>query len=181
MNEDTAGSNAIMGLIVLGVMVVAADLVCSIPKTSIPESPNGNCLYQIFEDDECLGTFFFNDSATISNILAAAGTSPRGRCADSMIPCNRAILLTTGSQEVAVRRIKGQNLIALGKRVDINDADMEDLKAIPGIGSVLSERILKDREERGRYSTISEVKRVPGLGKGKISGMSPYVEVGKSP
>ena len=47
--------------------------------------------------------------------------------------------------------------------VSVNRASAEELTALPGIGPVLAERILKDRKLHGRYLTLSDLKRVKGM------------------
>ncbi len=47
--------------------------------------------------------------------------------------------------------------------VSVNWASAAELAALPGIGPVLAERILKDRKLHGRYLTLSDLKRVKGM------------------
>jgi competence protein ComEA len=47
--------------------------------------------------------------------------------------------------------------------VAVNRASVEELAALPGIGPVLAERILRDRKLHGRYLTLGDLKRVKGM------------------
>ena len=47
--------------------------------------------------------------------------------------------------------------------VRVNRADAVELAALPGIGPVLAERIVKDRQRRGFYLTLADLGRVKGV------------------
>lgn len=50
-------------------------------------------------------------------------------------------------------------------RFDINDADREDLESLFKVGPKLAERIIKEREENGYFSSLEELcRRVKGIG-----------------
>lgn len=49
------------------------------------------------------------------------------------------------------------------KIVDINQADVKEWEALPGIGNVLAERIIKYRERLGGFYAVSQVKEVYGI------------------
>ena len=51
--------------------------------------------------------------------------------------------------------------------VNINEADVEELVTLPGIGEVLAGRIIKYREENGDFSVPSDILDVEGIGEGK--------------
>ena len=47
--------------------------------------------------------------------------------------------------------------------VTVNRAGEADLVALPGVGPVLAERILKDRALHGRFLTLKDLARVKGV------------------
>lgn len=49
-------------------------------------------------------------------------------------------------------------------RIDLNQATIQEISLMPGIGDVLARRILLDRETRGPFLSIDDVARVPGIG-----------------
>lgn len=56
--------------------------------------------------------------------------------------------------------------------VDVNQAGLELLQSLPGIGATLAQRILEDRAENGPYPSLEDLDRVPGIGPGKIAGLA---------
>jgi len=64
----------------------------------------------------------------------------------------------------AVREQKQTIPLAVRKKVlDLNDCDSASLEALPGIGPVLSVRIIKYRNLLGGYASIDQLKEVYGL------------------
>ncbi len=59
--------------------------------------------------------------------------------------------------------------------VDINTASEEEWKALPGIGDVLSKRIVKFRNSIGGFNSIDDVKRTYGLSDSTFDMIKPYL------
>ncbi|MGB6066554.1 MAG: ComEA family DNA-binding protein [Desulfomonilaceae bacterium] len=143
------------------------------------EVGRGNCMYQAFQDGKCLGTLFLEESADISRILQEIGVPEPEKWGSSheKIPCNRAIRLSDDLRVASIEKIRGIHLISAGKRIDVNSADLEDLMAVPGIGPRFAEKIISRRQTVGRFSSIEELARIQGIGKKKLAGWGPYIEV----
>ena len=63
------------------------------------------------------------------------------------------------------------------KLININSADEEDLKKIPGVGPSIAKRIIEYREQNGGFSSISEIMNVNGIGKSKFKAMKDNIYV----
>lgn len=55
------------------------------------------------------------------------------------------------------------SLVALAK-VNINTANLDELRALKGIGEKRAQLIIEYREEYGKFSTIEDLKKVKGIG-----------------
>lgn len=62
-------------------------------------------------------------------------------------------------------------------KVNINQAELEELMTIPGIGEAKAKAILSYRKEHGAFSSIEEVKQVEGIKEGLFSKMQDYIKI----
>lgn len=60
--------------------------------------------------------------------------------------------------------------------VRINSASAAELQQLPGIGPALAQRIV-DTRSSGRFTSVEDLLRVPGIGKAKLAKLRDYVEV----
>ena len=72
----------------------------------------------------------------------------------------------------------GKKDVAPGS-ININIAGKEALMKLPGIGVATAERILRYRQEKGRFTTIDELMNVKGIGKKKFERLAPFCTTGK--
>ena len=63
-------------------------------------------------------------------------------------------------------------------RVDLNRASREELERLPGVGPVMSERILRLRESVGRFRRLEELQSIRGIGPAPIERLRPLVIIG---
>lgn len=61
---------------------------------------------------------------------------------------------------------------------DINTADKEALMELPGIGDVLSDRILKYRAQHGPFDDWSEFLQIQGIGEHLVETLRPVAYLG---
>jgi len=62
-----------------------------------------------------------------------------------------------------------------GVLVNINTASVEELQALPGIGSARAEEIVALRKTRGSFRTVDELLEVRGIGPAMLERMRPQV------
>lgn len=72
-------------------------------------------------------------------------------------------------------RMSPKRLLALGVRLDPNRATKEEWEALPDIGPSLAEAILAERS-RAPFQTLSDLRRVHGLGPTRLSKLIPYLD-----
>ncbi len=51
------------------------------------------------------------------------------------------------------------------KPVNINQATVKELSALPGIGKKRAEAIIAYREQKGKFTSVEDIKKVEGIGK----------------
>lgn len=64
-----------------------------------------------------------------------------------------------------------------GGLVNLNTATPEQLQTLPGIGPVLSARIIEYREDHGGFATVTELGQVSGIGEARYSELKSLVTV----
>lgn len=62
-------------------------------------------------------------------------------------------------------------------RVDINNADTEELDELPEVGPSTAEAIIEYRKANGSFRTVDELEEVSGIGPKTIEKIKPFAEV----
>jgi competence protein ComEA len=91
-------------------------------------------------------------------------------------------LVAIGGWLVAQRRLSGRLIdidraepIAVEFKIDVNHADWPELALMPNIGEQLARRIIADREERGAFRDLADLRRVRGIGPKTLESMRPFL------
>ena len=62
--------------------------------------------------------------------------------------------------------------------IDVNRAGAAELETLPGIGPKLSQALVDDREAKGPFRSVDDLKRVRGIGDSKLEAIRPLITVG---
>lgn len=66
--------------------------------------------------------------------------------------------------------------VAAGQ-VNINTASIVELTTLNGIGEKKAQAILTYREEQGLFTTLEEIKNIPGIGDKTFENLKPYITI----
>ncbi|MDM4720307.1 helix-hairpin-helix domain-containing protein [Micromonospora sp. WMMA1363] len=66
---------------------------------------------------------------------------------------------------------------ATGGRVNLNTATLPQLDALPGVGPVLAQRIVGHREQHGGFRSVSDLRRIDGIGDARYEQLKDLVTV----
>jgi competence protein ComEA len=75
----------------------------------------------------------------------------------------------------SLSEMSSSSRITLGIPVSINRETEEGLTAIPGIGPQLAAEIVKERDKRGGFKSLEELRAVRGIGKKKYKVIENYI------
>ena len=64
------------------------------------------------------------------------------------------------------------------RKIDLNEATLEDLEDLPGIGTSTAKRILEFREKNGPFERIEDLMNVRGIGEKKFLKLKDRITVG---
>ena len=78
-------------------------------------------------------------------------------------------------EEVSQQTSAVQGASPSGK-ININSADIETLKRLPGIGDVKAQTIVSYREKNGPFSSVEELLDVRGIGPATLDGFRDMIE-----
>lgn len=79
-----------------------------------------------------------------------------------------AFIMETAATEDAIPYQSESESIISGK-ININSADVTELKQLDGIGEALAGRIIEYRGENGKFETIEEIMKVSGISEKKFA------------
>ena len=65
--------------------------------------------------------------------------------------------------------------VAIDFRIDVNQADWPELALMPNIGEQLAKRIVADRQSKGPFRELADLRRVRGIGPKTLESMKPYL------
>jgi len=64
-----------------------------------------------------------------------------------------------------------------GDPLDVNRADATELARLPGVGAGLAQRIVEERERRGRFDSPEALRYVLGMGPKKLAAIRRFITV----
>lgn len=63
------------------------------------------------------------------------------------------------------------------RQVDLNQATLSELEALPGIGPKLAQRVIEHRDQNGPFRSVDDLRHVKGIGRKKFDRLRPHVLV----
>lgn len=122
-------------------------------------------------------------SRVVDAVAAAGGADPVAdlsavNLARPVVDGEMVVVPTPGQQ---VPPVAGPGAAGAGepadRRIDLNTATAAEFEGLPGIGPVLSERIVAWREDTGPFGSVEDLSAVPGIGEALMAQVRDLVEV----
>lgn len=66
---------------------------------------------------------------------------------------------------------------AISKQLNINTADSASIEALPGIGALLTHRILQYRAKQGKFKSVEELRSIKGMSEENYNKAAPNIRV----
>ena len=62
-------------------------------------------------------------------------------------------------------------------RINVNKANVEALKALPGIGPTYAKRIITYRNKNGEFKSFEELKNIKGIAQKRLDKLMPFIKL----
>lgn len=162
-------------------------------KLGIKEKENKTIMVDISGEIIIPGVVKLPEGSRIIDAITAAG----GKTEDAdLSKVNLAYILDDGVQlyiprynekleKEIVQTEPGVGIIQEGinttskkdSKVNINTANKEKLATLPGIGEGTAEKIIEYRSKTGKFKTIDEIKKIPGIGESKFKSLKDKITI----
>ncbi len=108
------------------------------------------------------GVYTLQEGQRVEDAIQLAGMAENA----DVDALNRAAILSDG-QKIVVPTVGEVQQGASGQEdllVDLNQADLQQLMTLPGIGEVKAQAIIEYREQQGNFKAIEDIQQVRGIG-----------------
>jgi len=126
------------------------------------------------------GIYFLPPGASPQNLIDAAGVKNndlKERLLSAKI-YRGALFTVTGDGSLQSGEMAAATRVALGIPLDVNRASAKELALVPGIEERDAARIVQRRREKGNFSSLADIKDVPGIKEKKLEGIRVFLSTG---
>ena len=125
------------------------------------------------------GVFQLPPSSRVIDAIKAAGGQSKNA---DLTTINLARVIKDGEQIYVDRKFSGGSGIKNTNSrensiININRASAKELESLPGIGPVLAARIVEYRKSNGPFTSVDDLKKVPGVGGAKLEKFKEKIRV----
>jgi competence protein ComEA len=175
-NRDILRGFPVLILLILGIFFIKSTAVESDFSNAVVR--DGNVFVQIEGEVSHPGVYSFDHEPSVFEAIEKGGISSgiNNIPADSLSSGAKVTVhAEKGVYECICGEMPSFNKITLGIPVSINRESEEGLVAVPGIGRQLAAVIVKERDRRGGFKSLEELKTVSGIGQKKYKTILEYV------
>lgn len=119
------------------------------------------------------GTYTLTEGDSVNDAVEAAGGANENADLDKI---NLARYINDGD-EIFIPAAGEDFSVTPSGAVNINAADVETLKTIPGISETLARKIADYRAENGNFESVDDIVKVKGIGSKTLAKIKNYITV----
>ena len=174
-----------IGFLFICLILIALSAVRFTPYPFAIEA-EGNCpegIYiQIGGDISLKGTYFFGHPVDLAKILPNSLPLKHSNAVNHLygqhvVVSHSLIEIKKDDKDWSLSRkeIPAHQKLTLGIPLSVNLETEEGLTALPGIGPQTAKRLIYERQKRGGFKSLDELKSLPGLAKGTFRKIQPFL------
>jgi len=138
---------------------------------------------QIEGDISFPGVYSFCGKITLGDLIEKGGgfaeyDYPHSMSNDVCVESGAKVTINMDDEwDIHLEEMSAFYKVTLGIPISINIESEEGLTAISGIGPALAREIVKERDKKGGFTDLGEMKGIYGIGNKLYERMLPYVEL----
>ena len=118
------------------------------------------------------GLYALSVGSRVEDAIEKAGGMTRSAFEQSV---NLARMVSDGEQIVVLNRSQVSTGAKASSFISLNNATLEELESLPGVGPALAKRIIDHRTEIGSFSDLSQLRGVSGIGEKLYAKISQHL------
>ncbi len=118
------------------------------------------------------GLYALSVGSRVEDAIEKAGGMTRSAFEQSV---NLARMVSDGEQIVVLNRSQVSTGANTSSFISLNNATLEQLESLPGVGPALAKRIIDHRTEIGSFSDLSQLREVSGIGEKLYAKISQHL------
>jgi competence protein ComEA len=118
------------------------------------------------------GLYALSVGSRVEDAIEKAGGMTRSAFEQSV---NLARMVSDGEQIVVLNRSQVSTGAKASSFVSLNNATLEQLESLPGVGPALAKRIIDHRTDIGSFSDLSQLREVSGIGEKLYAKISQHL------
>jgi len=177
MNNDKDRMRFILiGMICTGLVCVVIALCMKLSNSAEVEEIAVDELLQQYWQEQALDTASPDNAETETEaLLSSTESTDLGDASMQHVVSDEAmkeqVAETGGDEKLEAPNPPTAESTANDGKIDINQATAEQLQQLKGIGPSKAKAIVEDREQKGSFKSIADIKRVKGIGEKLFSGI----------
>ena len=153
-----------------------------VPQVNVKRSDGGEAVVHVVGAVRRPGVYHVPRWARLAGALRRAGGPARRADLQGV---NLAAKVADGQQVIVPSRVRGgapaaataTGESAAGQPVSLNNATLEQLDQLDGVGPATAQKILEFRKEHGGFGSIDDLKQVSGIGPKRFEALKEKVRM----
>lgn len=182
MNQrQIEGSIVILVVAVLSYVAVSLHAKYQSPVTELPFSNkrSGSLIVKLTGNTDRNGIYYLPEGAKLGDLFLSAKVSKRQiskieKGEFELALKSGMVVFIDENGSISLGNMAARDKIALDIPIDINQATVEDLNIVPGIGDRMALQIVTVREQSGGFKELEDLKSVKGIKGKKFDSLKRY-------